>query len=505
MDQRPPSRRIALASFAAVLVVHLVANPQYGFFRDELYFIMCGTRPAFGYVDQPPITPLLAAGSQLFGRSLFLLRAVAALFAAGSVYMTCLLAIELGGGSFAQVLGAIVAFLCPVLMSFGTKQSPDTPGLVLWPLVVWCVLRALRGGGDRYWLIAGAALGLAFEAKYSAAFFGVALFAGIIASSHRRQLLSKGCLGGVAIALAVCAPNVLWQLSFGLPMLELLRAGQEGKNVILGPLEYLLAQVLITGLVLAVVWIAGLVWSLRNPATRLIGIMFVVLMIEMILLHGKHYYPADVYPILIAAGAVAIEAWTSSRRWLRPVLSIGCVASALPLVPYVLPILPVESMIAYHHWIAPKLHLEAAKTEHQRVGVLPPDWADMHGWPELEALVVEVYRRLPEADRRQALIAASNYGEAAAIEFFGAGQDLPPVISGHNQYYLWGTHDRSGEVLIDVNGDCGAGLGLYRSSTVAATFSHPHVMPYEDQRPILVCRGLTRPLEEVWPMVKRYR
>lgn len=161
-------RRVALISAAVVFAIHLIANPHYGFFRDELYFAACGFRPDWGYVDQPPITPLLAAGSQIFGRSLFMMRAVAALFAGASIYVTCLIAIELGGGVFAQVFAAMVAFFCPVLMSFGMKQSTDTPGLLLWPLVVCCVLRVIRGHGDCYWIYGGAALGLAFESKYSA-------------------------------------------------------------------------------------------------------------------------------------------------------------------------------------------------------------------------------------------------------------------------------------------------------------------------------------------------
>src|SRR5712692_5640009 len=154
------AKLIPLYAAICVFLVHLAGNPHYGFFRDELYFIVCGFRPAWGYVDQPPLAPLLAAGSQVFGHSLFLLRAVPALFAAGSIYVTCLIAIELGGGGFAQVLAAVVAFFCPVLMSFGMKVSPDTPGLLLWPLIGLSVLRVVKRGDTRWWLVAGVALGI---------------------------------------------------------------------------------------------------------------------------------------------------------------------------------------------------------------------------------------------------------------------------------------------------------------------------------------------------------
>ncbi len=498
------AKLIPLYAAAGALIAHLAANPHYGFFRDELYFIMCGFRPAWGYVDQPPLMPLLAAGSQLFGRSLFLLRAVPALFAAGSVYVTCLIAIELGGGIFAQVLAAVVAFFCPVLMSFGMKVSPDTPGLLLWPLIGLSVLRVVKRGDPRWWLVAGVALGISFQAKYIAVFFAAALLVGLLASPQRRALLSPWFLRGVALAIAIALPNVLWQLHFDLPMLELLKNGQHGKNVKLGVLDFLFAEVLITNPVLSLVWLSGLIWLLRDRAARFLALSFLVLMLEMIALHAKHYYPANVYPILIAGGGVAIERWTERLKTLRPVLGALAVASGLFLVPYVLPVLPIESFIPYHRVVAPLLHLEAARTETGRVGPLPQDWADMQGWPELTATVAGVYSTLLPQERAQAVIYAQNYGEAAALEFFGTDYGLPPIISGHNQYYLWGTRGRSGEVLIDINGDCGKSLQLYRSSTVAATFTHPYVRPFESRLPILICRGINQPLTEIWPKVKFY-
>ena len=179
---------------------------SYGFFRDELYFIACGRHPAFGYVDQPPLVPALAAISQAWGPSLVLLRALAALFAGASLYVTCLLARELGAGAFGQALAALAAFLSPVLMSFGMKLSTDTPGLVLWPLAALLVLRLARGADPRGWLAVGAALGVAAEAKYSVIFFALALLLGLLghppadASSGRRGFWRES-------PFACCSPS----------------------------------------------------------------------------------------------------------------------------------------------------------------------------------------------------------------------------------------------------------------------------------------------------------
>src|SRR5262252_9405190 len=189
------AKLIPLCCAICVFILHLAANPHYGFFRDELYFIVCGFHPAWGYVDQPPMVPLLAATSQLFGESLFLARLVPALFAACSTYVTCLIAIELGGGAFAQLVAAVASFFAPVLMNFGMKISTDTPGLVLWPLAVLAILRVLNRGDPRWWLLAGAALGLSFQAKYSVIFFAAALFIGLLATRQRASLLTWWCMG----------------------------------------------------------------------------------------------------------------------------------------------------------------------------------------------------------------------------------------------------------------------------------------------------------------------
>jgi hypothetical protein len=499
--------RIPLIAAIATFGLHLVGNPHYGYFRDELYLIICGRHPQWGYVDQPPITPLLAAGTQIFGHSLALLRAVPAFFAAAGVYVVCLLAAELGGGAFAEVLAALVVFFAPVLMNFGMKVSPDTVGLWLWPLEALYTLRLAKGADPRGWLAVGAAFGICIQSKYTVVFFMAALLLGLLLTPERRILFSRWFLAGCAVCGVIAMPNFLWQAYYGFPMLELLRAGQHGKNLIVGPAQYLFQQLLITNVFLSPIWIIGLAWLLWNARLRFLGYTYIILIVFMIVLHGKHYYPADVYPYLMAAGGVAIEAWTNRRKLLRPVVTTAVIVLGLVFVPFALPILPEEQVVSYTNSLLGILHIphQAVATEHQRLPALPTDWADMHGWPELAATVAKAYQSLSPGDRTQVAIVTQNYGEAAAIDFFGPQYGLPPVISGHNQYYLWGTHGYSGNVIIDVAGDCGAREHLFASSERVATFTSPWVMPYEDGIPIMVCRGIQRPLAELWPSVKAYR
>ncbi len=495
-------KRSGLPAIAGLLafVFHLIANPHYGFFRDELYFIICGFHPQWGYVDQPPVTPLLAAGSQLFGHSLFVLRAVPAIFGGASIYVVCVLVLELGGGKFAAILAAIGATLSLVLASFAMKTGPDMVGLWLWPLVVLYVVRIIRGGDPRLWLAAGTAIGFGLESKYTTIFFLLALVLGLLLTPERIILRSKWFAAGVALAVVIALPNFIWQAVNGFPMLELLRAGQSGKNVALSPLMYLITQIIITNPLLALVWICGLIWCFFSPRLRFLGYGYVLLIVMMIATHAKHYYPADIYPALFATGGVAIAIWTQHSRFLRPVFAAAAVTAGLVLLPYVEPVLPEQTFIAYNKAVGPKIGESSMASERLKQNWMTQDWADMHGWPELAVAVQSVYDALPPLDRAQAVAVGQNYGEASAIEFFSS----VPVISGHNQYYLWGTRGYSGNVVIDVGGDCGASSHLFRASIRAAMFTAPYVMPYEDHLPIMVCRGIAKPLQQIWPAVKHY-
>ncbi|HEY1429293.1 MAG TPA: glycosyltransferase family 39 protein, partial [Candidatus Tumulicola sp.] len=317
--------RVAWIAAVAVFVVHAAGNPHYGFFRDELYFIICGFHPAFGYVDQPPVTPLLAAGSQLFGHSLFLLRLVPALFAGAGAFVTCRLAAEFGGDTFAEILTALTFGFAGVLSAFGMKVGPDMAGLLLWPLIALYALRIVRGGDPRLWLAAGVATGLAFETKYTVLFFAIALVAGLLLTKQRSALFTPWFAAGIAIAALIGIPNVIWQAVHHFPMWELLRNGHDEKNIHPSVLGYLFQQILITNLLFWPVWAIGLVVLLRDGTARFLGCTYVLLMVIMLALGAKDYYPGDSYPILFAAGSVAIA------RWLRWPVWRGLVAAYVTL------------------------------------------------------------------------------------------------------------------------------------------------------------------------------
>ena len=268
----------------------------------------------------------------------------------------------------------------------------------------------------------------------------------------------------------------------------------------LSPLKFIVEELVITGPLLALLWITGLVGLLRRAEMRWLGYAYLALIAMMIALHAKHYYPAAVYSILFAAGAVAVEAWTQRVRALRPIIAtLALVVERCSCRSW-----NRSSPSARTSATCTRCTLPPVEAESARQGVLTQDFSDMHGWPELTAAVVRVYDSVPPGQRGKPTIVASNYGEAAAIDVFGRPHGLPPVISGHNQYFLWGPGDGDGKFIIDVNGDVKVDRKLCAQAWVAATVSAPYAMPFEQGMPIVVCRGLRMPLAQIWPRQKVY-
>ena len=484
------------------LAVHLIGNAHYGFFRDELYFIICGRHPALGYVDQPPLTPLLAALSQVFGLSLFALRAIPAICLAVATYTAIVLAAEFEGRAFAQHVTGLVMLAAPEMMALGARLSPDAVELSAWALIALWTLRLARGADPRLWLAVGAVTALAAWSKYTIVFFVAALLVGLLVTQQRKALKSWWFAGGVLLAVALVLPNFLWQVQHGYPMLQLLE-NDSGKFLLTDP-PFPLQQILIMSPLLSVVWLTGLVWLLFLRSTRFLGIAYLALIAIMWALDAKNYYPGPIYPYLIAAGAVPIERWTSGHGGWRVATVAAIVLFAVPSAPFVMPVLPLRAFVAYQVALGRLFDLRFHVDRNTGNSVPIQYYADMTGWPELAATVGKIYRGLPPAEQAQAAIFARNAGEAAAIDVYGKTYGLPPALSGNNNYWLWGTHGFSGNVLVDVNGDLGGDRLRFASVRLAAIFRNPYAMPYENNLRIYVCRGIRRPLAVLWPQLRNY-
>lgn len=492
--------RISYGLGAAAFLIHAAVAGRYDFFRDELYFIACGRHPALGYADQPPLVPFLAAATQALGESLVALRLVPALGAAALVLATCALARRAGGGRFAVTVAGTAAAVAPMYLGLTTTLNTSTFEPLAWTLVALLVGRAVIEEDRRAWIVAGLVVGIALEAKYEIPLYLVPLGAGLVLTGHVRALARREVAIGVLVAAVLSAPSAIWQAMHGLPFLALMRAGAAGKNLVLSPLAFVANQVVVMNLLFAPLWLAGVIapWADRRLAPwRFLSVAFVLTFLAMIALHAKDYYLAPAYAAMFAVGAVALEAWIRSRAIRAAYLVAALLLSAIA-APLAMPILDPPVLARYIR----ALGANPTPTEARAQSELPQEFADMVAWRTFVVQVAAAYHRLPPADQARAALLTGNYGEAAAIDFFGAAQGLPAAISGHNQYGFWGPRGYDGSVVLRINGDEKRWRPRCASLEVAGHFGAPYAMPYENDAPILLCRGLSTPLPELWPELR---
>jgi hypothetical protein len=494
-----PSAILGLACF----ILHALANGRYGFFRDELYFIVCGGRPDWGYVDQPAVVPLLASWMYgIFGDNLWGFRLLRALVMSATVAATAGFVWAVGGGRFAQWLAGLCVLLAPFLLLDGVLFYTEMFQPLTWLGLAWVLVRLEQTGDERWWLAFGIIAGFSLNTKYMVAFQIVGMGIGALATPLRASLTRPWLWLGAGIAGIMVLPNVLWQQAHGWPFLELGKAAG-GKNLMLSPVQFLIEQLLLIGPLAAPVWLTGL-WTgagkQKLATARVLAIAWIILFLFFDLTHGKAYYLASAYPALLALGAGRIEGWVRAPAARGAALSVVGLAG-LVTAPLTLPILPVEAFVRYQH----VLGFTPSVGEKGKVGPLPQYYGDMFGWPQMAAKVAEIYRALPPQDRAKAVFFGDNYGEAAAIDVFGRRLGLPPAITGHNQYFLWGPRGHDGSVMIIVGGRREHYDAIFTSVQVVRRTDSPYAMPYEAGAPIYVLRGLKTPLPAFWPRVKNYR
>ena len=501
----------ALYLSAAKLLLHFLTNGGYGYFRDELYYLACGEHLDWGYVDQAPLIAVVARLQRAaLGDSLFALRFLPAVAGAALVFITGLLTRELGGRRFAVLLACVCVIVAPAFLAVHTILTMNAFEPLFWTLGAYLVARALKTGDARLWVWFGVVMGLGLENKHSTLVFGFAVVAGLLLTTARRFFLSKWLWVGGLVALLIFLPNILWQVKYGWPTVEVLRNADKNQNLPISPLDFFKGQLLLTHPLTFPVWAAGLCFYLFTRAGRrfsALGWAYVVMFVLMVVLRAKVYYLLPVYPVLFAPGGVWIEslfARLAERRrvWLRlkPASVALLVAGGALLAPLALPVLPVETFIRYQR----ALGLEAPRTEKLRLAELPQHYADMFGWEEMTEQVARVYNSLPPEERTRCAVFARNYGEAGAIDFFGGRYGLPKAIGKHQNYFLWGPRDYTGECVITVGERERDVRKSFDQVELAATITHPYAIPHENDLPVYVCRKPKRPLKEIWPDVKCY-
>ncbi|MBV8630515.1 MAG: glycosyltransferase family 39 protein [Silvibacterium sp.] len=509
---------IALIFAAAKVILHIATNiiaqrAGYGIFRDEMYYLICGQRLAWGYVDQPPMIALVARVSDaLFGHErMWAMRLIPALAGAAKVFLTGILVWALGGGRRAAALAMLGVMVVGVYLGIDSFLSMNCFDPVFWMLCVLSLIRITQAEEPRtvrnWWIVLGVSAGLGLENKVSIVFFLVCVLVALLLTPQRRILASKWFGVAVLLMIVIALPNLLWQIRYYFPTLEWLRDVQNSdKDVKLAPLDFLKAQWFMLHPFTVLLWISGVLWLLISRtarAFRFLGVTYLLFLALLMAMHAKDYYLAPIYPVYFAAGAVAWFSWAHERVW-KNALIIAYAAfllwGGIRSLPFAIPVLPPNEFVAYEK----KLGFTPQDTENHDPTILPQFYADRFGWHELVAQVNQIYHSLPPDEQKVTGIWGGNYGQASAINLFGPQYGLPEAISGNQNYWIWGPRGHTGkEMIILSSRDLNEITPYYDSCKIVGVRNHPLAMPWEHGN-IYLCYGRKKPYAADWDELKSY-
>lgn len=489
-----------------IVVAALQPAIGYEFHRDELLYLAMGKRMAlFGMESAPGIAIVAALERALLGESVLAIRAAPAAAGAAIVFLAGWTAREMGGGRWAQGLAATAVLLPTVFLRTHTLFQPVVFDQLAWTAAAAAIAWTAARDDPRGWAAVGAALGFGLLFKPTALLWGFALLVGTLATARRRDLATRWPWIGAAVALFGALPFLVGQVRTGWPFFEQTAVVRGAQTAIMDRGAFLLGQVMFhwPSTLVAVVGVGALLFARPLGPWRILGIAWATAFATLFALAGKAYYLTPAYPPAFAAGAVTLGAWTAGARH-RALLRGGIVALlvllVLPLLPLGLPVLPPPRMAAY----AERLGIESAVTTNEGAVLrLPQDYADMLGWREQAEAVARVWRSLPAGEREEGIVAAANYGEAGALDLYGPHLGLPEPVSPVSAFWRWGLHGRSGHTAVVIGADEEGLRELYAEVVPADTVRHPWTVDEEREVVVWIARDPLRPIEAVWPDLRR--
>jgi 4-amino-4-deoxy-L-arabinose transferase-like glycosyltransferase len=501
----PFATGLVLLQAAIKLSLHLLVNARtpYGIHRDELLYLAMGRHLRLWSMDFPPAIAIVGEVSRtLLGESLVALRLFPALFGAAIVVLAAVIARELGGGRVAQGLAAFCVFSSPLFLRAANLLQPVVIDQLIWTALLYILVRMCRGHGPGEWLLLGLLVGVGLLTKFTIAFIGIGILAGVLLSPLREARYTHWPWMALAVALALGAPTLVGQVRLDFPLLGQMADLRSSQLERITPLDFLLGQLLWgPAVLLAAAGAWGLLASRSLQPFWPVGWSIAVAFALLLLGKGKAYYAGPLYPALFAAGAVLVERAAQGVR--SELLQAGIVAVLfgffLIIVPLGVPVLPPLEMAAY----ARALGVTAAvRTNTGEVAELPQDYADMLGWPEQAEAVERAYRTVPANRQAHVVLVAGNYGEAGALDFYGPRLGLPPVVSPAGSYWFFGPGGRPGEVIVTLGVPADSLRPFYDSVRTVEWIGHPWAVQEERRVSINVATGARTTLQAIWPTLK---
>lgn len=413
---------LALVKF--VLPIFVVSS-AWELQRDEFLYYDQGRVFDWGYLENPPLLGYLATISSWFGGSEAWIKFWPCLFGAGTVVLTCLIAVELGGNRFAQFLAGL-GILTGAFLRMHYLFQPNFLDIFFWTLTLYSVIAYINSNNKAWLFVFCGALCLGFLSKYSIVFMAAGLIVSLLLSKYRRVFIEKKLWLGVLISLLIILPNLLWQWSHKWPVITHMKELQETQLRFGNPLDFIKEQFMLL-LPVVFVWIAGLIWVFRQPQWRFLGFTYIITIVLLILGRGKGYYAIGIYPMLLAAGAVCWERILQNKTWIRTGIAVIIIVFTWMILPLILPVFNPEKLTAFH-----KRYDIKHKWEDHKDHWLPQDFADMLGWKEIAGKTENFYQSLPDSIKSNIIIYGGNYGHAGAMRYYGKDKQFTGDVISTN-------------------------------------------------------------------------
>ncbi len=424
---------IAILSLLKFSIPFLLIHPVFELQRDEYLYYQQGQHLDLGYLENPPLLSYLSTISSWLGGNEWTVRIWPALFGALTVIVTCLLTARLGGKMFAQFLAGF-GIITGAFLRIHILFQPNILDIFFWTCCLYFLVRFIQNNNSKDFLFLAICIALGWWSKYSIVFLAASIFIGLLITKYRTLFLQRKTYVAVFIAFLIMLPNIWWQYNHKFPLVHHMHELRETQLVYVNPIDFIKDQLLLLFPVLFI-WIAGLFWFFKSPAYRIFGWIYLSVIALLILGRGKSYYSLGVYPALLAAGGVAWEKLSASKKWIRYALTILIVGLTLPFIPIVLPIMNPEKLAGFYkkNEIG-KIGL--LKWEDQKDHELPMDFADMLGWKELTEKTKTFFYETPV--KSNSVIYCRNYGQAGALAFYGGDDSFSyRIISDNGSFLLW--------------------------------------------------------------------
>jgi Dolichyl-phosphate-mannose-protein mannosyltransferase len=493
---------IYLSLFKLILLLIFAGN--YGIFRDEYYYIEASKHLAWGYVDMQPLLAIILAFSRtIFGDSIFGIRIFAYLAGSAIVFVTGLIAGELGGNKFTQISSAVLVIFCGVVLGASSYFSMNSFDILLSSLMFYFLIRLINTNNSKYWLVIGLVFGIGLENKLTFLFLGLGLAIGLLLTRYRTHLKSKELWIALGIALLIFLPDIIWQMTNSFPTLEFMHNAAAYKNKPMGLVEFFLKSLFELNPGYSIFIFTALYFLFFNNEGKkynLIGWLYVAVFLIFSFNNGKPYYMGVLYPTILAAGIVGADKLIEKylRKWVKAAVAILVFPFCFIVVPFAIPVLNVDAFINF----TDTLGMKPSNEERSKLGLLPQFYSDRFGWEGMVQKVALAYSKLSPEEKKETLIFGQNYGEAGAVDFYRKRYNLPPVISAHNNYWIWGySKNYNANVIIVIGSNYEDNSKYFDNVELAASHSNKYGMPFENVD-IFICKNPKKPLKEVWRKLK---